>query len=368
MVEFEIELKNEEISTKMDEIIEKNRKDFFIPGFRVGRAPNYLIRTRFKKELESETYQELASTKLEEVINQYKPFIYYGPALKDISKEEGGVKIKIEMEVPPKIEIDYTKLSKDVPTEEVKDEEIEKEIEKLREINATLKPVKRKIRKNDVVLMDIEFGEDKLTNYTLEVKDDELSNLITGMKNGEEKEFETEFSKEFFIDELKGKKGKIKVIIKDVKEKVIPDLNDEFAKTLGFNTIEEIRNNLKEELQRERKENLEEKIKEKVLDNLIETINVDVPEILVKRFESELKDKNKALKEAKKMILLDAIALKEKFEITDEDIDKKLSELSEGRIDEEKIVQYGDEFKDELKRIMLRDKAIEFLLKEVMKK
>ncbi len=363
-IEYEIELKNDEISKKMDEIIEKHRKDFFVPGFRLGKAPNYIIKTRFKKELESETFQELATQKLEEIINQYKPFIYYGPAVKDLKKENDDVKIKIEMEVPPKIDIDYSKLSKDIPREEVTEEDVLKEIEKLREVNALLKPVKRKIKKDDVVLLDLEMEGEKITNYSHEVKEDELSKLIKGMKQDEEDEVEVEFSDDFFIDEFRGKKGNLKIKILDVKEKILPEVNDEFAKTLGFNSLEEIKKSLKEELEKERKENLQEKIKDKILQNLIDEYDIEVPEVLIKRFEMEFKEKNTAKNEAKKMLLIDSIVLKEKLEITDEDIDRKISEISDGKIDEEKLLQY----KEELKMIMLRDKAVDFLIKEVIKK
>lgn len=363
-LEYDIELKNDEISKKMDEIIEKHKKDFFVPGFRIGKAPNYIIKTRFKKELESETFQELATSKLEEIINKYKPFIYYGPALKDFKKEENEVKIKIEMEVPPEIELDYSKLSKDIPTENITEDDINIEIEKLREVNAILKPVKRKIKKGDIVLLDMELGGEKLANYSFEIGDDELSKVIGGMKKDEENEVDVEFSDGFFIEEFKGKKGRMKIRILDVKEKILPELDNEFAKTLGFDTLEDIKSNLKAELEKERKENLQDTIKNKIIQNLIEEYDVQIPEVLIKRFEMEFKDKEIAKKEAKRILLIDAIALKEKIEITEEDIDKKISEISEGKIDEDKLLQY----KEELKMIMLRDKAVDFLIKEVLKK
>ena len=363
MAEYTLEVKKEELDKKIKELAEKYRKDVMIPGFRKGRAPVELIKVRFSRELEAEGFQEIAGAKLEEILEKHRPFIYAGPDVLDVKKDEekGNITLKVGLEVPPEIgKIDYKKLSRELPGGEVTEKDIEKELEKLREINAELKPVKRKIKKGDSVLVDIEMGDVKMTNYSLDIGNDTLSRFIKGMKAGEEKKEEIEFPEKFSIPELAGKKGEIKVKVLDVKEKVLPEIDDEFAKNMGFENLDDMKKEIRAQLEEDLKENLEKKIREKILDNLIEQFDIEPPESLVRSLSVNM-TRADAEKEAKRIAILDAIALKEKIEITDEDIDRKLNEVAEGKIDEEKLPGY----RDNLRPVLIREKTIEFLIKKV---
>ena len=363
MAEYTLEVKKEELDKKIKELAEKYRKNLTVPGFRKGKAPVELIKARFNRELEAEGFQEIAGVKLEEILEKYRPFIYAGPEVFDIQKddEKGSITLKVRLDVPPEIgDVDYEKLSRDLPKGEVSDEDVEKEIEKLKDINAELKPVKRKSKQGDSVLVDIEMGDVKMTNYSLDLGDDQLSNFIKGMKPGEEKSGEVDFPGSFSIPELAGKRGEIKVKVLDVKEKVLPEIDDGFAKGMGFESLEDMKSEIKAQLEEDLRENLDKRIREKILDNLLEHFEIEPPEGLVRTLSVNM-TKADAEKEAKRIAILDAIALKEGIEITDEDIDKKISEVAEGKIDEDKLTGY----RENIRPVLIREKTIQFLLEKV---
>jgi len=200
----------------------------------------------------------------------------------------------------------------------------------------------------------------KMTNYSLDIGNDTLSRFIKGMKAGEEKKEDIEFPVKFSIPELAGKKGEIRVKVLDVKEKVLPEIDDEFAKNMGFENLDEMKKEIRAQLEEDVKENLEKKIRDKILDNLLEQFDIEPPDSLVRSLSVNM-TRPDAEKEAKRIAILDAIALKEKIEITDEDIDRKLNEVAEGKIDEEKLSGY----RENLRPVLIREKTIEFLVKKV---
>ena len=364
MGEYTIELKKDELDKKLNEVAKRYKKDLLLPGFRKGRAPIPLIKVRFQKELEAETFEAIASEKLEEIINKYKPFIYGGPTVNDIKKEDSGdVTLKIELDVPPDIEIDYSGLDINLPSKAVTDKDIKREVQRLKEINAELKPVKRSSKEGDSVLINIEYKGGKISNYSMDIKDDALSKHIVGIKQGETTEIELETPENFYIPELSGYKGKIKIEMLEIKKKVYPKIDDEFAKNMGFKSLNEMQKSIKEQLEKEKSEKYIEEIKGKIIENIINKYNFEPPKSLLASLEKRFKDRKKALKEAKKIAILDKIVLKENLEITEEEIDKKIEEIAEGVKEEEVLNAY----KENIKTMLLREKALDFLVQEVTK-
>jgi len=229
------------------------------------------------------------------------------PEVKIDKLEEGKeLKYNVKVSVMPEVLIDE-KYKKDIKTineeykdkkPEVKEEEIQKELEKLANSRVKLVTVLREAKNDDNVEIDfsvlvnnvpIENGTSK--NHPMVIGKGMFipgfeENLI-GMKEGEEKEFELEFPKDYHKKDLSGKMAKFKVKMNLVQERQLPEINDEFAKSLGqFENLEALRKNMREGMEHEAGHKLEEEKRGKYIVKIIEHAKMELPEILI---ESETK-------------------------------------------------------------------------------
>ncbi len=364
MQDLTVAFKEKKLEEEMDKLAKELRKKVSIPGFRKGKAPVDIIRTRFSGHLRAESLQKLIQDKMIELIKEYEPFIYGPPVVKNLDEDKEEIRLEITLDVPPKIELDLSKIEI-----EDRDEDkinISEELEKLREINSELKSVKRKVEIGDIVFIDIKKGEEIIHNYSWEVGKDNFSKELSGLKADEEKEIEVELPENFPVKGIKGKKKRIKVSIIEIKEKVKPVLDDEFAKDLGFSNLDELKENLKKNIEEERKKDKKDVLTDKILTKALNLAgDFPVSPTLVKLVgEGELND-SVAKSNARKATLLDAIALKEKMTITEEELDNWLEKIAES--EEEEFEKFGEEAIRFVKQSILREKTLDFLVDKARK-
>ena len=336
-----------------------------IPGFRKGHAPLGLIKLRFSKYLENEAIQSLFEEKIQEAIEKYKPFIYGNPRIENLNIEDDKVSFTANLEVPPEIEIDFKEIKVEENPEDRIEKAVEKEIERLREINAEARSVKRKAKKGDIVFIDIKYGKKTIPSFSTNIGENEFfTKYLKGLKKDDEIEIEDIFPEDFPIEELRDKKEKVHMIVKDVKGLKLPKLSDEFAKEMGFDNLDKLKEAIKEQIKKENEEILSKK-EDMIIEKIAEKLDIDPPETLVNTFLKEIKDEKKAKKMAKKTMILDAIALKYKLEVDDKTLAEEIDKIVAGRenISDEEINFIADLIKANL----LRKKAIEFILEEVKK-
>jgi trigger factor len=362
MKNIKIKIEGKDIGKQMDNLAKEWRKDTIIPGFRKGRAPVEIVRSRLRDKLREESLQQLIQENLLSIVDKYAPFIYSPPQIQNLNETEDNVEFDALVDVPPDLEIDFSKIKLD-KEDMIMDVDISGELKRLQEINSELKSVNRPIKKGDVVFIDIKTKEESLANYYLNINDNSISKRIIGLKGGDEKKINLEFPKDFPIEKLRGKKRKADIKIIEVKKKILPKLNDEFAKDLGFNNLEELKSNLKEgigkELEQKQKDIMVKKVLQKVL-KLMEDIEVSPSVVESKKREGLSAEE--ALNYSKEIMLIDAIALKEGFKVEEKELDEWMEKISES--EDTEFDEIGDEAISIIKLQILRKKALDFLLEK----
>lgn len=275
-----------------------------IDGFRQGKAPFDMIKKTVGAErLLQEGAEEAMKQNYVDYVVENKIEVIGQPEVKFTKLAYGNdLEAEITVAVLPEIVLDkkwkedIAKINKKNKKEEIKvdEKEVEKELEVLAKQRAKISTVDRAVKKGDQVQVDFEAFKDNAVLEGGSAKDHTLiigegrfipgfeDNLI-GMKPAEVKEFELKFPKDYHAKHLANQKVTFKATMKNVQQREIPELNDEFAKNIGkFKNLEEIKKNIREGLKAEKENQLKQKIHMAVLDRLIDKAKIEIPEILVK--------------------------------------------------------------------------------------
>lgn len=292
---LKIEIPSDIIEKKIEDSLEKVRQTTNLPGFRLGKAPMNLIEKRFGKRVEAEV--------LENVIPEF-----YGKALKEADlkpiampvleeqftfQRNNPLNLSFTIEVLPKIEnLDYAAIkAKDVHVV-VDEAELENALKDLQKQKALYQVAEKEIEKDDLVTFDyvdcklVEGGMTsslrkevlKLGNALLP-KD--IEEKLIGKKKGDTVEFTTSFEGDFRVKELIGKKLQVKIVINEVKHKVLPAIDDEFAKDVGYGSISELKEKIKENLCHFKRDQATKTQKAEIVRQLTESHDFEIPETLL---------------------------------------------------------------------------------------
>lgn len=290
-----IEIPSDIIEKEIKDSLEKVRQKSNLPGYRPGKAPMNLIEKRYGKQVEAEV--------LEKVIPEF-----YSKALKEADlkpvtmpvfderlnfQRNNPLNLSLTVEVVPKIDnIDYTGIkAKDIPIT-VDESEVEHSIKNLQKQKAVYEVAAKEIEKDDLVTFKCVDGEivGEETIYSLKEQISKLGNellpmdieeKLVGKKKGESVEITTTLGEDFRVKELAGKTLKAKIVIQEVKKKILPAIDDEFAKDLGFENISELREKIRENIYNYKKEEATKIQKAEILRKIIETHEFEVPETML---------------------------------------------------------------------------------------
>lgn len=356
--------KEKNLEEEMDKLAQELRKEVSIPGFRKGKVPIDIIKTRFSGHLRAECLQKLIHDKMIDLIKEYEPFVYGPPIVKNLNEDKEEVRLEVSLDVPPKIDLDLSAI--EINNKDEEKINVNDELEKLREINSELKSVDREIRKEDIVFIDIRGGEETIQNYSWQVGEDKFSRKLTNLKINEEKEIEVELPENLPLKDIKGMKKRAKIRIVEIKEKVKPALDNEFAKDLGFKNLDELKENLKKNIEEERKKDKKDILAEEILTKALDLAgDFPVSPTLVKLVGRGDLDDTGAESNARKAALLDAIALEKKMTIAEEELDKWLEKIADS--EEEAFDELGEEAIRFVKQSILREKTLDFLVNKAIK-
>jgi trigger factor len=302
----------------------------------------------------------------------------------------------------------YTGLKIEGKKEEVKDEEVGERLKALQNLHANLKAISeaRPIQAGDYVIIDYEASMDgkpleggKAIDFTVEVGSGQfipaLEEKLIGLKPEEEKEIEISFPEDYGYKKWAGKTISFHVKIKEIKEKILPPLDDEFAKDLGdYASFEELKAKLKGEIEKEKELGLERQLKDQVVDQLLEANPFEVPDSLVEEqakamisdtklrlaaqgvvlknlgvSEEKLQEDYKVMaqKQVRTFLILEKIAGQEGIAVTDDEADDRLREMSERmhqKFDVVKRYYEKNGLLPEVKDGIIRDKTLNFLLEK----
>jgi trigger factor len=315
----------------------------------------------------------------------------------------------VVIEVKPNIQLaGYTGLKIEGKKEEVKDEEIVERLKAIQNLHANLKVISemRPIQAGDYVILDYEASMDgkpleggKAIDFTVEVGSGQFipafEERLIGLKSEEEREIEVSFPENYGYQKWAGKTVSFHVKIKEIKEKILPPLDDEFAKDLGdYSSLDEFKTKLRGDIEKEKELTLERQFKDQMVDQLLAANPFEVPESLVEEqtkalvsdtkmrlaaqgmelknlglSEEKLQGDYKAMaeKQVKTFLILEKIAGLEGISITDEEADERLREISERmhqKFDVVKRYYEKNELLPEVKAGIMRDKTLNFLLEK----
>ena len=393
--EVAVEVPAEVVAKERDKVLRKYQRLARIPGFRAGKAPTKLIETNFKDDIRSELLETLLPKYLRQEVEKQRLAPISQPYVDDIDLAEGKpLRFKATFEVMPSFEVkDYKGLKADKKDIKVTDDEVNEALRQLQERQANFEAVEgdegRGLRDGDfgsVSFVGRALGAKAVVEKKAELEkegaephpepeakpieiDDvlveiggantvkEFSENLRGAKAGDEREFDVIYADDFNDQRLAGQVVRYKASVKGIKKKIVPELNDAFAKELGeFATIDELKTRLRENIEAERKHELEHTEKEKLVDQLVEKNDFPVPQALVERqievrLERGLRalaaqglrpeqmrklnlerlregQKDSAWREVKASLVLEKIAEREKIEVTDEDLNAEIEKAA----------------------------------------
>ena len=291
-VKLDVSVPFDELGREIDQAYKAIAQQVNIPGFRRGKAPRQLIDARFGR-----------GPILEQVVNDMLPSRYdralsenelnpLGQPDIEITKIEDNdvVEFTAEIDVRPEIEVpDFSKIEVTVPELKVDDEAVDAELDSLRERFGELKDTKRKMKTDDFAVIDLEasidgekLDEASAEGLTYRVGADDLmkglDTALRGMKTGEDNEFETEIQ----YGENKGKKATVKVHVQQTKERKLPDLDDDFVQMASeFDTVDELRESTREQVEENAKAKQAADIRDEVLKAALAQVEFALPESIV---------------------------------------------------------------------------------------
>lgn len=367
-----ITLPEDGVQKKLKKAYNKLQRETKMKGFRRGKVPRSVIIKNFQPQVESEVGEKLVQESYFDAIekNSIDPVVH--PEISEPAFKEDGTFVYVAtIDIRPEVELgEYKGIEVEKVSSEVSDAAVDVEIERLCQEMAPLRSVSdRAVEEGDVVVVDFEgfhngkaMKEVKNDNYSVDVGSGKLSpefeEKLIGMNNGEEASHEVEFPAKYPNPVLAGKKIEFRVKVKDIKERVLPEINDEFAKDIDseYETLADLENGIRERLQKEKEAQSDGEITDRVMQKLLENHEFEVPSRLV-RFEveemiknteksleqsgmdlesaginrDELAEKNKEMAEKRVRgdFILKKIAEVEGIKVNDEDMDRAFTRIGD---------------------------------------
>lgn len=410
--ELQLEIPADKIRKVSDKIARDLARVARVPGFRPGKAPVTLIQRRFADDIKGEVLESLVPEYLNQALEEKKMIPVNRPEVDQLDyPAEGPVKFRATFEVLPEFELgEYKGLEVEVEGIEVGDAEIGKAIEELRERAATYAPVEgRAIQDGDYAQLKLigvpaEGGEpiqadNVLCHIGAEETLESFTTNLRGAKAGESKTFEAKYPEDYPDPKLAGKTYNYTVEVLGIKEKKLPEVNDEFAKDVaaevgGVATVAELRAKVKERLEAMREQHQREQAQEKILEMLTKSHDFPVPESLIEhqmdaRLERVVRSlaaqgvdpravnvdwvslrkrqQERSAGDVKAELIVDRIATAENIDATEEDVEKEIAHLASHNNEapealRARLTKQGA--LDRIKSKLRSDKAIEWLYRQ----
>ncbi len=375
-VKLEVEVAAPEVDTALANAYRKVVKKVSLPGFRKGKVPRKVLESHFGPEiLHEDALEELVPPAYEQALEEAGIDPINQPEFELVQVEEGKpLLFNAVVEVLPEVELgEYRGLEAEKEEVIVDDIQVDHHLYMLREQNARLVPREDEPAKDgDHVTIDFKgfvdgepFEGGEAEDYSLELGSQSFvpgfEEQLVGVKPGEEKEVVVNFPEDYRNEDLAGKEATFQVKMKQIKEKQLPELDDDFVKEVSeFETLDEMKADLKEKMLKNAEDQSKTKLEEALIEKVSDNSEVKLPEVLVERqidrmmsdmenylrqqglgldqflefsgkTREELREQNRpeAEKRTKANLVLDAIAKKEGFTVDDSELDERIAEIAE---------------------------------------
>lgn len=405
--ELEIEISAEDFEAAIEKAYLKARKNIAMPGFRKGKAPRKLIEKEYGEQVFFEDAVNLLyAPVVNGAVEESGLELVTRPEVEvtEISKEN-GVKLKATCITKPEVEVkDYKGIEVEKVVNHVTDEDINKQLDALREKNVTVETVDDRAAENgdDVVIDfegfkdDVAFEGGKAEDFTLSLGSGQFipgfEDQIVGHNAGEDFDINVTFPDEYQVKELAGAPAVFKIKLKSISKKVMPELDDDMVKdSTEFDTVDEYKADVKKKLEEANEKHADSEVEAKIFDKVIENMTAEIPQVMfdnrVNEMISELEQRlapqgisldlymqytgqtidtvkkayaEQAEKQVKLRLALEKIAKLENIEVTEDELKAEFDKLAEAyKLDVDQIKQFIHD--DDLKKDIAVGKAVDLI-------
>lgn len=405
--ELEIEISAEDFEAAIEKAYLKARKNIAMPGFRKGKAPRKLIEKEYGEQVFFEDAVNLLyAPVVNGAVEESGLELVTRPEVEvtEISKEN-GVKLKATCITKPEVEVkDYKGIEVEKVVNPVTDEDINKQLDALREKNVTVETVDDRAAENgdDVVIDfegfkdDVAFEGGKAEDFTLSLGSGQFipgfEDQIVGHNAGEDFDINVTFPEEYQVKELAGAPAVFKIKLKSISKKVMPELDDDMVKdSTEFDTVDEYKADVKKKLEEANEKHADSEVEAKIFDKVIENMTAEIPQVMfdnrVNEMIGELEQRlapqgisldlymqytgqtidtvkkayaEQAEKQVKLRLALEKIAKLENIEVTEDELKAEFDKLVEAyKLDVDQIKQFIHD--DDLKKDIAVGKAVDLI-------
>lgn len=364
-----VSLSSEQVAEKRNSVFRDVMGGVSVKGFRKGKVPRHVVESMYGKEVDQETASNLVSETLSEALAQRSLLPVTRPDITEMGEVKTGEEFaySAEFEVVPDFELsDYTSIPVKKTVRQVAEEDIDAEVDKLRERSAQSRLVEedRPAKDGDYVFVDysgaFEDGEtiDDLNRQNVrfllgeEQFAPEFEENLLGKKAGEEAEFSVSYPEDFLITEAAGKTVSFTVKVNEIHDRILPEADDDFAKDFEVEGISELREAIKEQLERLHEDEQLSSMRDQIVDDLLSKNQFDVPPSLLEKEEESLRERflsdmqrggvaepeigedvapkftEKAAESVRTSIILGRIAQKENVRVTRKQLNEHIDRLA----------------------------------------
>jgi trigger factor len=407
----------DEVEQEHDELVKEFAKVAKVPGFRPGKAPLPMVAKRFAKDITEELNKKIFTRAYREGLEEskIKPMKLIDGPTESVKRGEENA-IAFVLDVHPEFSLpEYMGLPVQALSEAVSEEEVDKAVENLRQQRADFSVVERESKAGDYVKLSYEgkvdgqpiaelvtdrpiFGTQSNTWEEVGAEASAIPGFaaaLEGLKAGDKKEIAVTFPEDFVQEALRGKSATYAVELSEVRERVLPELTEDFLQSLGISTVEEIKERIREDLERQKKQENYTQKRQQVAEQLLNAIEFPLPESAVERetqvllrqfmennlqrgakpedFESNKEElhanaRKAAHDRAKSQLILARVAEAEKIAVDDQDLSRYVYFESQRR--RQKPDQFVKELRknpeevDAIRAGLLLDKTLDFLVEK----
>ncbi|MDR4508083.1 MAG: trigger factor [Candidatus Brocadiaceae bacterium] len=408
---LKFEIPKETIESEFEKKTKEACDTIELPGFRKGRAPRKLVEKRFGPQIKEDVKQAVISDCYQKALEENKMEPAGDPQFGEIKLEVGEPFIfDVTLEVWPTFEVNnYKGINLKRASVVVTDDDVQRALNDMAFRKAQLEVIKNgKVIKGDRIICDCTVEVDN--NSVLEDKDIEINvqenteivktkivdllKNIEGTKSGHSCTFDAQLSDNFEREEYRGKDAKITLQVNEIKRPVAPEISEEFATSLGFDTLEDLKSNIHKQVESFKKRQSEENLRNQMISTLLEQIKFELPQDLVNAHTEqktykhqmdllkrgmpldEIEKQKEAIKNAsaesvmqelKASLILNRIAEKERIFVTEGEVEQRIADIARAYNTDSAQVRKQLQHQGSLSYLrneMREDKTLEFLIKE----
>lgn len=383
-----LEVEKDQFQTALDKAYRKVKNTIYIPGFRKGKAPRKIVEGMYGANVFYEDAINLIFPEIwEQATTESELKVVGSPSVSDLNVDENGnLVLTIECGLYPVATLgQYKGIEAPKAAVTVTDEEVDADIKQLASRNSSISTVERAAKDGDTVIIDFDgymdgvaFDGGKGENYTLRLGSGTFipgfEDQVVGMAAGDEKDVEVTFPADYGTQELAGKPATFKVKVHEVKETLVPELDDEFAKDVSetAETLEDLKKERREKLEKDKADEAEHNFKNEVVKKAMDNLEVAIPDAMV---EAQLDDmmnqyamnmqssgftleqyaqmmgttiqglreqsREGAVQQIRNTLLLEKVAEEENIQVTDEELEEEYQTMAkEYDMEVEKVKEY----------------------------